>query len=137
LLPIPELQRGQHRAARSGLGAWVGARVASPRRHILRPGGASVSWRLGPAKGLLPGLGLPPRLGDRVVLPPGSVAGPTGCAAGGNAGDGPVRMERPGELPGGPWAAEQAVRSRPSRTLGCGQDWLIALRKQLRMCMIQ
>ena len=29
---------GRHRAARRGLGPWVGARVASPRGPILRPG---------------------------------------------------------------------------------------------------
>ena len=34
---------GRHRAARPGLGPWVGARVASPRRPILRPGSCSVS----------------------------------------------------------------------------------------------
>src|SRR3954467_5269960 len=34
---------GRHRAARPGLGPWVGARVASPRRPILRPGSSSVS----------------------------------------------------------------------------------------------
>ena len=32
---------GRHRAARPGLGAWVGARVASPRCPILRPGSPS------------------------------------------------------------------------------------------------
>ena len=34
---------GRHRAARPGLGPWVGARVASPRCPILRPGSSSVS----------------------------------------------------------------------------------------------
>jgi hypothetical protein len=29
---------GRHRAARPGLGTWVGAQVASPRCPILRPG---------------------------------------------------------------------------------------------------
>jgi hypothetical protein len=33
---------GRHPAARPGLGAWVGGRVASPRRPILRPGPSSV-----------------------------------------------------------------------------------------------
>src|SRR6516225_5161729 len=33
---------GRHRAARPGLGPWVGARVASPRGPILRPGSSSV-----------------------------------------------------------------------------------------------
>ena len=33
---------GRHRAARPGLGTWVGARVASPRCPILRPGPFSV-----------------------------------------------------------------------------------------------
>jgi hypothetical protein len=33
---------GRHRAARPGLGPWVGARVASPRRAILHPGPASL-----------------------------------------------------------------------------------------------
>jgi hypothetical protein len=33
---------GRHPAARPGLGTWVGARVASPRRPILRPGSSSV-----------------------------------------------------------------------------------------------
>jgi hypothetical protein len=33
---------GRHRAARPGLGPWVGARVASPRCPILRPGSSSV-----------------------------------------------------------------------------------------------
>ena len=34
---------GRHRAARPGLGPWVGAQVASPRCPILRPGSCSVS----------------------------------------------------------------------------------------------
>jgi len=34
---------GRHPAAHPGLGPWVGARVASPRRPILRPGSSSVS----------------------------------------------------------------------------------------------
>jgi hypothetical protein len=34
---------GRHPAAHSGLGTWVGARVASPRCPVLRPGGLSVS----------------------------------------------------------------------------------------------
>ena len=34
---------GRHRAARPGLGTWVGAQVASPRCPILRPGSRSVS----------------------------------------------------------------------------------------------
>ena len=34
---------GRHRAARPGLGPWVGARVASPRCPILRPSSYSVS----------------------------------------------------------------------------------------------
>jgi hypothetical protein len=34
---------GRHRAARPGLGTRVGARVASPRCPILRPGSSSVS----------------------------------------------------------------------------------------------
>ena len=34
---------GRHRAARPGLGTWVGARVASPRGPLLRPGSCSVS----------------------------------------------------------------------------------------------
>jgi acetyl esterase/lipase len=33
---------GRHPAARPGLGPWVGARVASPRCPILRPGSSSV-----------------------------------------------------------------------------------------------
>src|SRR5258708_37528323 len=33
---------GRHPAARPGLGPWVGARVASPRCPILRPGASSV-----------------------------------------------------------------------------------------------
>src|SRR5262249_39584645 len=33
---------GRHRAAHPGLGAWVGARVASPRCPILRPGSSSI-----------------------------------------------------------------------------------------------
>ena len=33
---------GRRRAARPGLGPWVGARVASPRCPILRPGSSSV-----------------------------------------------------------------------------------------------
>src|SRR6516165_9446358 len=33
---------GRHRAAHPGLGPWVGARVASPRCPILRPGPFSV-----------------------------------------------------------------------------------------------
>src|SRR5262245_21106965 len=33
---------GRHRAAHPGLGPWVGARVASPRGPILRPGPLSV-----------------------------------------------------------------------------------------------
>jgi hypothetical protein len=33
---------GRHRAARPGLGPWDGARVASPRCPILRPGSSSV-----------------------------------------------------------------------------------------------
>jgi len=37
---------GRHPAAHPGLGAWVGARVASPRGPILRPGSSS---RLGTA----------------------------------------------------------------------------------------
>ncbi len=35
--------KGRHRAARPGLGTWVGAQVASPRCPILRPGTSSVS----------------------------------------------------------------------------------------------
>ena len=33
---------GRRPAARAGLGTWVGARVASPRCPILRPGSSSV-----------------------------------------------------------------------------------------------
>jgi hypothetical protein len=33
---------GRHRAARPGLGPWVGARVAPPRGPILRPGSSGV-----------------------------------------------------------------------------------------------
>jgi len=43
----PGVGEGRHRAAHSGLGAWVGARVASPRGPILRPGHPSLSRRLG------------------------------------------------------------------------------------------
>ena len=43
---------GRHPAARPGLGTWVGARVASPRCPILRPGSSSVwgtmtTWQSG------------------------------------------------------------------------------------------
>src|SRR6516225_6672259 len=43
---------GRHPAARPGLGPWVGARVASPRCPILRPGSSSVlgtmtTWQSG------------------------------------------------------------------------------------------
>jgi hypothetical protein len=45
---------GRRPAARPGLGTWVGARVASPRCPILRPGSSSVfgtttSWQFGAA----------------------------------------------------------------------------------------
>jgi len=46
-LANPGDAEGRHPAAHSGLGAWVGARVASPRCPILRPGGLSVSHRAG------------------------------------------------------------------------------------------
>src|SRR3954454_6279914 len=38
---------GRHRAARTGLGTWVGARVASPRCPILRPGFLNVAQETG------------------------------------------------------------------------------------------
>jgi hypothetical protein len=41
LRPIPGC-RGRRRAAHPGLGAWDGARVASPRCPILRPGPSSI-----------------------------------------------------------------------------------------------
>ena len=47
---------GRHPAAHPGLGPWVGARVASPRGPILRPGSSSV---LGAPRGDCP------RCGDR------------------------------------------------------------------------
>lgn len=51
LVANPGVAEGRHPAAHSGLGAWVGARVASPRCPILRPGGLSVSHHAGAGQG--------------------------------------------------------------------------------------
>ena len=48
IAPIPERHRQKRDAARhpvSGLGSWHGARVASPRRPVLRPGQQPVDLR--------------------------------------------------------------------------------------------
>jgi hypothetical protein len=54
LMANPGDGEGRHPAAHSGLGAWVGARVASPRRPILRPGRLSVSQRASARQRLSP-----------------------------------------------------------------------------------
>ena len=67
---------GRHPAARPGLGPWVGARVASPRCPILRPGSSSVfgTTATGQFRAGSPARKTGPRNSPGICVP-----GPGGC----------------------------------------------------------